>query len=65
MHLPTRRQERTATAAIAVTVGALSLIAAVLVGLELGGSILFLGIFAILVFVELTNWLISRLRPPR
>jgi cyanate permease len=65
MHLPTRRQERTATAVIAVIVIAVALIAAVVVGPELGGWILSLGILAVVAFVELTNWLISRPRHPR
>ena len=63
MHLPTRRQERIATAAIAVIVSVLTLMAGVLVGPALGGWILFWGILAVQVFVELTNWLISRRKP--
>jgi hypothetical protein len=62
MHLPTRQQERTATAALAVGLIALTLAAGALVSPLLGGSIMFLGILAILVFVEVTNWLLARQR---
>ncbi len=62
MHLPTRRQEQTTAAAIALTVVILTLATGVLVGPALGGSILFLGILVVFAYIELTNWRLARKR---
>ena len=62
MHPPTRRQEQTAAAAIALTVIILTLATGVLVGPALGGSILSFGIFVVFAYIELTNWRLARKR---
>jgi cell division protein FtsW (lipid II flippase) len=62
MHLPTRRQEQTAAAPIALTVVVLTLVAGLLVSPALGASILFFGILVVFAYIELTNWLLARKR---
>ena len=62
MRLPTRRQEQTAAAAIAIGVIIVGLIVAVVVDRQLVGTILFIGTLAVLAFIGVTNWLISRSR---
>ena len=62
MHLPTRRQERAAAGSIAVIVMVIGVILAVLINVQLGAWILFMGTLAVIAFIGVTNWLISRSR---